>query len=174
MIQHHRFKRFKKFRDVQTLMSVRQSDSGFKRVRVSPFQRQVHLSVICITVEWDAIFTKSNEVFPSLLLSSLLSGGSQWNEPCSDHGLWLLLQWECLQSDVHLVQGKWVHLQWALTVVWLTCSRPVVGNRRPVGQLCLPTVIISTDTPRCHGCLSPSWQHHSSKSLPHLAILSTK
>ncbi|KAF0032188.1 hypothetical protein F2P81_014478 [Scophthalmus maximus] len=38
---HHRFKRFKKFRDVQTLMSVRQSDSGFKRVRVSPFQRQV-------------------------------------------------------------------------------------------------------------------------------------
>lgn len=38
-------------------------------------------------------------------------GDSQWDESCSDDGLWLLLQWERLQSNVHLVQGECGHPQ---------------------------------------------------------------
>lgn len=84
---------------------------------LKPFYFQFHQYFLnCICVEWSKKISYT-EYFSPL-------GGSLWDDSSSDDGLWILLKWKRLQSNVHLVQGKWntflldlfLTLHWHLSV----------------------------------------------------------
>lgn len=61
-----------------------------------------HTNTFCVF--WSMFYSSLHQCSSPVPLPA--SGGSQRDDPGSDHGVWLLLQWERLQGHVHLVQGR--------------------------------------------------------------------